>query len=169
MARPSCRPHVLAAAPAALPARRAGDSGFVVILYGQAYASQSARGRPCNPPPPDGILVPTFGALYLANTFLFPFLAIRTISNEKQTGSLKLLLQLPCSIGTVVGQNWGAGDRVATYGSPNLTAALWVFAGATWTQASSPLSFAISSMARSSPVLPLLPRRSRNRARRPQF
>ena len=47
-------------------------------------------------------LSPTFGALYLANTFLFPFIAIRTIASEKQTGSLKLLLQLPCSLSTVV-------------------------------------------------------------------
>lgn len=52
--------------------------------------------------PLDGILVPTFGALYLANTFLLPFVAIRAIGHEKQSGSLKLLLQLPLSAPAIV-------------------------------------------------------------------
>jgi ABC-2 type transport system permease protein len=74
-----------------------------VALY--AEASRSAAQLPevaRNLSPLDGILVPTFGALYLANTFLFPFVTIRSIAHEKETGSLKLLLQLPSSIGTVV-------------------------------------------------------------------
>ena len=50
--------------------------------------------------PLDGILVPTFGAYDLAATFLLPFVAIRFISAEKQTGALKLLLQLPGSLAT---------------------------------------------------------------------
>lgn len=48
--------------------------------------------------PLDGIFVPTFGALYLAATFFLPFIAIRTVSSEKQSGGLKLLLQLPYSM-----------------------------------------------------------------------
>jgi ABC-type transport system involved in multi-copper enzyme maturation permease subunit len=48
--------------------------------------------------PLDGILVPTFGAYDLAATFLFPFVAIRAIAAEKQSGGLKLLLQLPGSL-----------------------------------------------------------------------
>src|SRR2546421_5763481 len=48
--------------------------------------------------PLDGILVPTLGAYDLAATFLFPFVAIRTIAAEKQSGALKLLLQLPGSL-----------------------------------------------------------------------
>src|SRR5258706_10838576 len=48
--------------------------------------------------PLDGILVPTFGAYDLAATFLFPFVAIRIIAAEKQSGALKLLLQLPGSL-----------------------------------------------------------------------
>ncbi|MDX6530020.1 MAG: hypothetical protein QOH41_2310 [Blastocatellia bacterium] len=48
--------------------------------------------------PLDGILVPTFGAYDLAATFLFPFVAIRMIAAEKQSGGLKLLLQLPGSL-----------------------------------------------------------------------
>jgi ABC-2 type transport system permease protein len=74
-----------------------------VTLYGEA--SKSAEQLPevaRSLSPLDGVFVPTFGALYLANTFLFPFIAIRTIASEKQSGSLKLLLQLPCSLSTVV-------------------------------------------------------------------
>jgi len=52
--------------------------------------------------PLDGILVPTFGAYDLAATFLFPFVAIRLISAEKQSGALKLLLQLPGNLGVKV-------------------------------------------------------------------
>ena len=50
--------------------------------------------------PLDGILVPTFGAYDLAATFLLPFVAIRLISAEKQSGALKLMLQLPGSLNT---------------------------------------------------------------------
>jgi ABC-type transport system involved in multi-copper enzyme maturation permease subunit len=52
--------------------------------------------------PLDGILVPTFGAYDLAATLLFPFVAIRLISQEKETGALKLVLQFPASIGTTL-------------------------------------------------------------------
>ena len=47
--------------------------------------------------PLDGIFVPTFGAYYLAETLLLPFVAIRLIGMDKQSGALKLLLQLPFS------------------------------------------------------------------------
>ena len=43
----------------------------------------------------DGILVPTFGAFYLSNTIFLPFIAIRVIGNDKQSGTIKLLMQLP--------------------------------------------------------------------------
>ena len=52
--------------------------------------------------PLDGILVPTFGAYDLAATFLFPFVAIRAISAEKQSGALKLMLQLPGNLASKV-------------------------------------------------------------------
>ena len=52
--------------------------------------------------PLDGILVPTFGAYDLAATFLFPFVAIRAIAAEKQSGALKLMLQLPGSVASKV-------------------------------------------------------------------
>ncbi len=47
--------------------------------------------------PLDGIFVPTFGAYYLAETLLLPFVAIRLVGLDKQSGALKLLLQLPFS------------------------------------------------------------------------
>ncbi len=47
--------------------------------------------------PLEGIFVPTFGAYYLSQTLLLPFVAIRLIGLDKQNGALKLLLQLPLS------------------------------------------------------------------------
>ncbi len=58
--------------------------------------------------PLDGILVPTFGALYLATTFLFPFVAIRLVGGERQTGGHKLLLQLPYSTASLLGAKLAA-------------------------------------------------------------
>jgi ABC-type transport system involved in multi-copper enzyme maturation permease subunit len=45
----------------------------------------------------EGVFVPTFGAYYLVETLLFPFVVIRLMGHDKQTGTLKLLLQLPIS------------------------------------------------------------------------
>src|SRR3954465_6263343 len=72
-------------------------------LYGEASASWresplSARGLS----PPGGVLVPSFGALYLAITLLFPFVAIRTLGHEKETGALRLLVQLPYRAASLV-------------------------------------------------------------------
>src|SRR5437660_2280561 len=53
--------------------------------------------------PLDGIVIRTFGAVYLMNTFLLPFVAIRAIGNEKQTGALKIALQLPIGMNRLVG------------------------------------------------------------------
>lgn len=52
--------------------------------------------------PLDGIIVPTFGAYAIAVTLLFPFVAIRLVSSEKHNGALKLLLQSPVSLGTML-------------------------------------------------------------------
>lgn len=53
--------------------------------------------------PLEGIFVPTFGAYYLTQTLLMPFVAIRLIGLDKQNGTLKLLLQLPLSPLTLCG------------------------------------------------------------------
>ena len=74
-----------------------------VALYGEASAS--ARDSPVlasGLSPLDGVLVPSFGALYLAVTLLFPFVAIRTLGHEKETGALRLLVQLPYRVPTLV-------------------------------------------------------------------
>jgi ABC-2 type transport system permease protein len=52
--------------------------------------------------PLEGIVVPTLGAYDIAATLLFPFVVIRLIANEKQTGALALMLQAPASFYTVV-------------------------------------------------------------------
>jgi ABC-type transport system involved in multi-copper enzyme maturation permease subunit len=83
---------------------------FVGLLAGHGfitavglYAEMSGNGGPAALPQGlnslDGVLVPTWGAYDLAATLLFPFVAIRMISAEKESGALKLLLQLP---GTLV-------------------------------------------------------------------
>jgi ABC-2 type transport system permease protein len=83
---------------------------FVGVLAGHGfitavglYAEMSGNGGPAALPQGltslDGVLVPTWGAYDLAATLLFPFVAIRMVSSEKESGALKLLLQLP---GTLV-------------------------------------------------------------------
>jgi ABC-2 type transport system permease protein len=67
-----------------------------VALYGEA--SSAARDSPAlasGLSPLDGVLVPSFGALYICTTLLFPFVAIRALGREKETGTLRLLVQLP--------------------------------------------------------------------------
>jgi ABC-2 type transport system permease protein len=74
-----------------------------VALYGEASAA--ARDQPqlaTSLSPLDGILVPTFGGFYVALTLLFPFVAIRALGREKETGALKLLVQLPYPIPALV-------------------------------------------------------------------
>src|SRR5262245_7065555 len=74
-----------------------------VSLYSEA--STSAQGSPVlasGLSPLDGVLVPSFGALYLAVTLLFPFVAIRTLGHEKESGALRLLVQLPYRVPTLI-------------------------------------------------------------------
>jgi hypothetical protein len=76
-----------------------GFSFFQAVdLFSQA--SQTALSFPemaSGMNPLEGIFVPTFGAYYLSQTLLLPFVAIRLIGLDKQSGALKLLLQLPLS------------------------------------------------------------------------
>src|SRR5436190_7452150 len=91
-----------------------GDSFFQpVALYGEA--SGAARDSPLlatGLSPLDGLLVPTFGALYVAVTLLFPFVAIRTLGREKETGALRLLVQLPYRVPTLI-----AAKMTAVFGA----------------------------------------------------
>ena len=74
-----------------------------VSLY--AEASQSAQQSPVlatSLSPFDGMLVPTLGSFYVGVTLLFPFVAIRALGSEKETGALRLLVQLPYGSATLV-------------------------------------------------------------------
>jgi ABC-type transport system involved in multi-copper enzyme maturation permease subunit len=82
--------------------------GFSFLQAVQLYSGSSLNAQrlpqlAASLSPLDGIVIPTFGGVYLMNTFLLPFVAIRLIGNEKQTGGLKLLLQLPVGVNRLVG------------------------------------------------------------------
>jgi len=73
--------------------------GHAFITAIDSYAEASAPGALAQGLSPlDGILVPTFGAYDIAVTLLFPFVAIRLVSSEKESGALKLMLQSPASM-----------------------------------------------------------------------
>lgn len=116
---------------------------IVILLTGYSYiqasalyseASRSALKFPelaRSLSPLDGILVPTFGALYLAATFLFPFIAIRTVGAEKQSGAHKMLIQLPYSMSALMAAKVAAAIVAwAVMLLPSLSAlGLWALAG----------------------------------------
>src|SRR6478735_9540330 len=80
-----------------------------VSLY--AEASTAALQSPVlanNLSPLDGILVPTLGSFYVAVTLLFPLVAIRALGQEKETGALRLLVQLPYRLFTIVSAKFAA-------------------------------------------------------------
>ena len=80
-----------------------------VSLYGEASAAavdSPVLGSGLSPL--DGVLVPTFGGLYLAATLLFPFVAIRTLGREKESGTLALLVQLPYRVPTLIAAKMAA-------------------------------------------------------------
>jgi hypothetical protein len=74
-----------------------------VSLYGEASAAglQSSV-LASSLSPLDGVLVPTLGASYVAVTLLFPFVAIRVLGQEKESGALSLLIQLPYRSSTLI-------------------------------------------------------------------
>ena len=74
-----------------------------VSLYGEASTAALQSPVLANSLSPlDGILVPTLGSFYVAVTLLFPFVAIRALGQEKETGALRLLVQLPYLPSTLV-------------------------------------------------------------------
>ena len=80
-----------------------------VSLYGEASAAAlQSPALAVSLSPLDGVLVPTFGAFYVAVTLLFPFVAIRVLGHEKETGALRLLVQLPYGSGMLVGAKLAA-------------------------------------------------------------
>lgn len=74
-----------------------------VSLYGEASGAGLQSPVLANSLSPlDGILVPTFGGFYVAITLLFPFVAIRVLSQEKESGALRLLVQMPYRPSTLI-------------------------------------------------------------------
>src|SRR5712672_2943640 len=74
-----------------------------VSLYGEAStAGLQSPVLASSLSPLDGILVPTLGASYVAVTLLFPFVAIRVLGQEKESGALRLLVQLPYRSSTLI-------------------------------------------------------------------
>src|SRR5262245_63613398 len=74
-----------------------------VSLYGEASAaSVHSPVMAASLSPFDGVLVPTLGASYVAVTLLFPFVAIRVLGQEKESGALRLLVQLPYRSTTLI-------------------------------------------------------------------
>src|SRR3954469_2563894 len=95
-----------------------GYSFFQAIsLYGDAsVTAQQSSVLASTLSPLDGVLVPTFGASYVAVTLLFPFVAIRVLGHEKESGALGLLIQLPYRSSTLIAAKFAA------------VLAAWVFA-----------------------------------------
>ena len=81
-----------------------GYSFFQAIsLYGEASAAGlESPVLAASLSPLDGVLVPTLGASYVAVTLLFPFVAIRVLGQEKESGALRLLIQLPYRSSTLI-------------------------------------------------------------------
>ena len=74
-----------------------------VSLYGEASTAALQSPVLANSLSPlDGILVPTLGSFYVAVTLLFPFVSIRALGQERETGALRLLVQLPYRPSTLV-------------------------------------------------------------------
>jgi ABC-2 type transport system permease protein len=98
-----------------------------VSLYSEA--STSALHSPVlasSLSPLDGILVPTLGSFYVAITLLFPFVAIRALGQEKETGALRLLVQLPYRPSTLVSAKLAAVFAAWSLASiPALSALTW--------------------------------------------
>src|SRR6266581_3553432 len=81
-----------------------GYSFFQAIsLYGEASAAGlQSPVLASSLSPLDGVLVPTLGASYVAVTLPFPFVAIRVLGQEKESGALRLLIQLPYRSPTLI-------------------------------------------------------------------
>ncbi|MBX7221396.1 MAG: ABC transporter permease [Blastocatellia bacterium] len=81
--------------------------------------------------PLDGMLVPTLGGYELAVTLLFPFVAIRLIAAEKESGALKLVLQFPAGrVATVTAKTLALAAGWLVAWLPGLVAlVLWKYYG----------------------------------------
>lgn len=75
---------------------------FVTAVASYAEASGVGSGGPAalaqGLSPLDGLVVPTLGAYDIAATFLLPFVVIRLVATERESGAAKLLAQTPAGL-----------------------------------------------------------------------
>jgi hypothetical protein len=81
--------------------------GHAIMSASELYAEASGIGGGPSAlsqglSPLEGIVVPTLGAYDLAATLLFPFVVIRLVAVEKQSGALALMLQAPTRFGASI-------------------------------------------------------------------
>ncbi|MEO7085966.1 MAG: ABC transporter permease [Gemmatimonadaceae bacterium] len=81
--------------------------GHALMTSTELYAEASGIGGGASAlsqglSPLEGIVVPTLGVYDLAATLLFPFVVIRLVASEKQSGALSLSLQAPAAFGEVI-------------------------------------------------------------------
>ncbi len=103
-----------------------------VSLYAEAsLAAEQSPALASSLSPLDGVLVPTFGAFYVAVTLLFPFVAIRVLGHEKETGALQLLIQLPYRTSTLIAAKLAATLAAWVIAAVPVLSALaaWIFVG----------------------------------------
>jgi hypothetical protein len=81
--------------------------------------------------PLDGILGPTLGAFHLGTTLIFPFVAIAALSQDRDSGAMKLVLQWPLNTGAIVAVKFVAAVIAWCLASVVFLSALvdWHFAG----------------------------------------
>ena len=100
-----------------------------VTAYGELSSNAAGVGEAFSPL--IGIWAPTFSACELAAAFLLPFVGIRLVSGDKQSGALKIELQHPLSSFTRLSIKSGVllcGWLIAT-GAPLIGVALWMSYG----------------------------------------
>jgi hypothetical protein len=103
-----------------------------VNTYGEiSTGAGTGCGFVCNPL--DGIWAPTFSAYEIASIFLLPFVAIRLVGGDRQSGAFAIEVQRPLSPITRIGAKalvllvgW-----IATGGAALLAAVLWLSYGGT--------------------------------------
>jgi len=104
-----------------------GYSFFQVIsLYGEASAAGlQSPVLAASLSPLDGVLVPTSGLLCRGHA-LFPFVAIRVLGQEKESGALRLLIQLPYRSSTLIAAKLAACLPRGAFKRPAFSAlAIW--------------------------------------------
>ena len=107
-------------------------TGHAFIAAVDAYAEASGIGGGAAAlasvlTPLDGIFTPSFGAYDLAATLLYPFVAIRLMSSEIESGAWKLMAQTPFGVPTLLAAKGAAllAGWLIAWIPATIAAALW--------------------------------------------